>query len=193
VGQLESTLGLNGVVWLTAVVIAAVFAWTFRLLIARGANLLAALVLVLLALWASTIHFLARPHVLSWLFTLAWFVILDSSERECFGEPCRTGAGSHAGDGCGRCRLLMLVWVNVHGGFWWGLYCWEFSWRALHGLGSERKTTRIEELLLKIAAREGGCVEFVLGRAAFRPRPAWSIPMVGNCTSTFIPISRIAS
>jgi hypothetical protein len=84
VGQLETTLGLNGVVWFTAVVIAAVFAWVFRLLIARGTNLLVALVLVLLAVAASMIHFLARPHVVSWLFMLAWFWILDSSERESF-------------------------------------------------------------------------------------------------------------
>src|ERR1700675_4604354 len=48
VGQLDSVLGLNGVVWLTAVVIAAVFGWMFRLLVARGTNLLVALVLVLL-------------------------------------------------------------------------------------------------------------------------------------------------
>ena len=48
---------------ITAVVIAAVFAWTFRLLIARGTNLLVALALVLLAVSGSTIHFLARPHV----------------------------------------------------------------------------------------------------------------------------------
>src|SRR6266700_3330126 len=33
VGFLEAKLGLNGVVWFTAVVIAAVFAWIFRLLI----------------------------------------------------------------------------------------------------------------------------------------------------------------
>ena len=45
VGQLDATLGLNGVVWLTAVVIATVFAWTFRLLMARRANMLVALAL----------------------------------------------------------------------------------------------------------------------------------------------------
>jgi hypothetical protein len=56
------------------------------------------------------IHFLARPHVVSWLFTLVWFWALDSSERDCLR-------------GRGRSRwlwalpFLMLVWVNVHGGF----------------------------------------------------------------------------
>jgi hypothetical protein len=77
---------MNGVVWFTAVVIAATFAGMFRLLIARGTNILAAMALLLLAVSASMIHFLARPHVVSWLFTLAWFWILDSSERVCFDE-----------------------------------------------------------------------------------------------------------
>jgi hypothetical protein len=112
VGQLEATLGLNGVVWLTAVVIAAVFAWTFRLLIARGTNVLVALALVLLAVAGSMIHFLARPHVVSWLFTLAWFWILDSSERDGFD-----GRGGPGRPWIRALPLLMLVWVNVHGGF----------------------------------------------------------------------------
>src|SRR5208337_3578184 len=80
VGKLEAWCGLNGVVWLTAVVIATVFAGTFRLAVARGTNLLLALLLTLLAISASMIQFLARPHVLSWLFVLAWFWILDSTD-----------------------------------------------------------------------------------------------------------------
>jgi hypothetical protein len=79
VGELEAQFSLNGVVWFTAIVIAVVFAWTFHLLIARGTQICISVALVLLALSSSTIHFLARPHVVSWLFTLAWFWILDSS------------------------------------------------------------------------------------------------------------------
>src|ERR1700731_1881810 len=67
VGQLERLAGLNGVVWFTAFTIALVFAWTLQLLVRRGTNLLLALGLVLLAASASMIHFLARPHVVSWL------------------------------------------------------------------------------------------------------------------------------
>ncbi len=81
VGWLETAAGLNGVVLFTALVIALVFAWTFRLLLRRGTNILVAVVLVLLAASAAMIHFLARPHVVSWLFTVAWFWILESSER----------------------------------------------------------------------------------------------------------------
>src|SRR3984885_13135574 len=80
-GRLESGLGLNGVVWLTAVVLAAVFGLLFRLLMRGGTHIFAAVILVLLAVSASMIHFLARPHVVSWLFTLIWFAILDGDER----------------------------------------------------------------------------------------------------------------
>jgi hypothetical protein len=149
VGRLEATLGLNGVVWLTAVVIAAVFAWTFRLVIARGTNLLVALVLVLLALWASAIHFLARPHVLSWLFTLASFVILDSSERECFGDP---GGRRLLGRRLWALPLLMVVWVNVHGGFLVGFVLLGIFWLGAVWTWYRAKEARIEELLLKVAA-----------------------------------------
>jgi hypothetical protein len=144
VGQLDATLGLNGVVWLTAVVIATVFAWTFRLLIARGTNLFVAVVLVLLALSASMIHFLARPHVVSWLFTLAWFWILDSSEREC--------VDGQRGRRLWALPVLMLGWVNMHGGFLVG-----FVLLGIFLLGAgwswfTAKESRIEDALQKIGA-----------------------------------------
>ncbi len=149
VGQLDATLGLNGVVWFTAVVIAAVFAGMFRLLIARGTNVLVALVLVLLAMSASMIHFLARPHVVSWLFTLTWFWILDSSDRDCF-------------DGFGRRRrrwlwalpLLMLVWGNVHGGFLVGFVLLGIFLLGAAWTWFRASQNRIEEILQKIAARK---------------------------------------
>src|SRR5579863_5649068 len=49
VGWLDRAAGLNGVVLFTAVIIATVFSWTFRLLVRRGTNVLLALILVLLA------------------------------------------------------------------------------------------------------------------------------------------------
>ncbi len=143
----KPTLGLNGVVWITAVVIAAVFAWMFRLLMARGVNVVIALLLVLLALWASTIHFLARPHVMSWLFTLAWFVILDSSERDSLSGDLERG-----GRWLWTLPLLMLVWVNVHGGFLLGFVLWGIFLLGAAWSWFRAKDNRIEEVLQKIAA-----------------------------------------
>jgi hypothetical protein len=147
VGLLESKLGLNGVVWFTAVVIAAVFACMFRLLISRGSNLLVTFFLVLLAISASMIHFLARPHVTSWFLTLTWFWILDSSERDCFSPQSAT-----------RSRwlwtlpLLTIVWVNVHGGFLVGFVLLGIFLFAAVWVWFQAKQERIETLLLKIAA-----------------------------------------
>lgn len=140
VGKLESRCGLNGVLWLTAVLIAAAFGWTFRLLIARRTNLFVALVLVLLAISASTIHFLARPHVFSWLFMVAWFWILDATESS-FGQNRNQ-----------RRRLwilpvLMLVWVNVHGGFLLGFILLAIYWLEALWTWINTRPDRIEDLL----------------------------------------------
>ena len=109
VGWLESGAGLNGVVLFTALIIAVTFTWTFRLLLRWGTNVVVAVILVLLAASASMIHFLARPHVVSWLFTVAWFWILESSEKRCDGshpsssESSGTEAATRGFCGCCRC------------------------------------------------------------------------------------------
>jgi hypothetical protein len=107
IATIHHWLGLNGVVLFTAVIIAATFALALRLSLRRGADLPSTTVLLAFALGASTIHLLARPHVLSWLFAVVWFQILDEAE---------------AGDRGKKRRLwwlpaLMMLWVNLHGGF----------------------------------------------------------------------------
>jgi hypothetical protein len=156
VGWLECAAGLNGVVLFTALVIATVFAWTFRLLLRRGTNILVALVLVLLAASAAMIHFLARPHVVSWLFTVAWFWILDSSEISCCASDSEspTSSASKLQRGLMLWLLppLMLVWVNLHGGFLVGfvllaIYWCSAAWQWLRPTGD-----RFDDILRKIRA-----------------------------------------
>ncbi|HSS98068.1 MAG TPA: hypothetical protein VLK33_13600 [Terriglobales bacterium] len=106
IARLHGWYGLNGVVFGSAFVIAVTFSLMFLLAQARGGSLAGTVLLSLLAITASSIHFLARPHILSWVLTLLWFHLLDSSET--------TPSG-------GRKLLwlpaIMLLWVNVHGGF----------------------------------------------------------------------------
>jgi hypothetical protein len=134
VGWLDSEAALNGVVLFTALIIALVFASTFRLLLRRGANVFVALVLVLLAASASMIHFLTRPHVVSWLFTLVWFWILDSWETDSWDPAAPSNPDSSAHPKTRRglplwlLPLLMLVWVNVHGGFLVGFVLLAIYW-----------------------------------------------------------------
>ena len=112
IAGIHYSFGLNGVVFFTAVMISLTFALTLRLCLGRGADLPITALLLALSLGVSMIHLFARPHVLSWLFTVIWFQLLDSSESVDSAE--------------GRRRVwylpaLMLLWVNVHGGFVLGL------------------------------------------------------------------------
>ncbi len=109
IASVHHWLGLNGIVFFTALLIAATFALTLRMTIDRGAALPVAVVLVVLAVSASTIHIFVRPHVVSWLLALVWFHILDSAESQ-----------------RGQARLywlpvITLLWANLHGGFLLGL------------------------------------------------------------------------
>jgi hypothetical protein len=132
-GWLESAAGLNGVVWFAALVVAVVFAWTLGLLLRRRTNLLLALILVLLAASAMMIHLFARPHVLSWLFTVAWLWILESSE-ECSGGALDSSRSNRLHNRLWMLPPLMLVWLNVHGGFLVGFVLLAIYWcsAALH-------------------------------------------------------------
>ena len=101
-------MGLNGVVFFTALIIALTFALTLRLCLQRGADLPVTALLLALSLGVSMIHLFARPHVLSWLFTVIWFQLLDSSESANLAASPRR---------LWYLPALMLLWVNVHGGF----------------------------------------------------------------------------
>lgn len=110
IAAVHSHVGLNGVVVFTAAVIALTFALALQHVLRRGASLPVAAGLLILAVGASMIHVTARPHVLSWLFAVIWFEVLDRSKESPGGMK----------------RLfwlpfLMLFWVNLHGGFLLGL------------------------------------------------------------------------
>src|SRR5205807_9289905 len=68
-------------------------------------NLPVAILVLLLAVAASSVHLFARPHVLSWLFTIVWWEILERFEDD--GQTVNLL----------WLPLLTVLWVNVHGGF----------------------------------------------------------------------------
>jgi len=111
VGWIYGHVGLNGVVLFSAFVIALTLALVFRFSRLRGGSVIATAVLFLICIVACSIHFLARPHVVSWLITVVWFWIADSSYR-------RNGPRDY---GIWWLPLLMLLWANLHGGFLMGL------------------------------------------------------------------------
>jgi hypothetical protein len=112
-GILHQACGLNGVVWLCALLVAAIFALLLSQLVKRGTGLPLAIVLMLLAEAAATIHLYARPHIVSWLFSLLWFVALDRWERCEHASPPRWMPWFFPAS--------MLLWVNLHGGWLFGM------------------------------------------------------------------------
>jgi hypothetical protein len=104
-GWIHNHAALNGVVFLSALVISATLALVFRFTLRRGANIAFSLVFFVLCALVSSIHFLARPHVVGWLLTIGWFWVLETSrsarsKRRLLWLP-----------------LLMILWTNLHGGF----------------------------------------------------------------------------
>jgi hypothetical protein len=109
IGAVYNTTGLNGVVTISVWIIATSFLIAVRMMLRGGGNYIIILVLFLLAVSAAMIHALARPHLVSWLFVVVWFAILDREETEPGNTRLRTRLY--------WLPVLMLAWVNLHGGF----------------------------------------------------------------------------
>jgi hypothetical protein len=111
-GLLHRACGLNGVVWLCAALIASTFTLLLSQLLRRGMGLPFSIVLTLLAESAATIHLFARPHIVSWLLTLLWFIALERWESMQGSAPRWIAWFFPAS---------MLLWVNLHGGWVFGM------------------------------------------------------------------------
>src|SRR3989442_1715473 len=98
--------GWGGLVAASALTITLARVLLFRFLIGRGDDVLAAFGAVVAAAATASSHWLARPHLLTVLFLVAWAIILEQVVH-----------------GRWRRRALLalpplaLVWCNVHGGF----------------------------------------------------------------------------
>ncbi|MBW7919434.1 MAG: hypothetical protein H3C52_09045 [Anaerolineales bacterium] len=121
----NSLLGLDGTILLCAGIIAAGFAVLYNDAARRSRMPLAAAAIVALAAAASSLHWLPRPHVTTFLFLALWLERLDRIQR---GE--RVALWQFPG--------LMLVWANAHGGFIFGMLAWlaytaGWGWEKLSG------------------------------------------------------------
>jgi hypothetical protein len=109
-GIVHGAMGLNGVVWLAALLMATTFALLLSEMLRRGTGMPVALLLWLLALGASSIHLFARPHIVSWLLTVLWFVALERWEQGSAPFWLRWFFPAS-----------MVLWVNLHGGWLFGM------------------------------------------------------------------------
>ncbi len=106
--SLHRLAGLKGVVLFAGVFIA-IFAWSLlRRMVTRGAHLLCAMAISLLGVGASSIHFLARPHLFTLLFLSLSVWMIEADRKNSSVRSAR------------RLWLLVplaVVWTNLHGGF----------------------------------------------------------------------------
>ena len=100
--------GFAGVVALFALTLALAFVVLFRRLMDESGDILLAGAVTVLAVLSSAIHWLARPHLFSLLLTVICYQVLDRFQRR--GE-----------DRLWVLPPLMLLWVNLHGGYIFGL------------------------------------------------------------------------
>lgn len=106
--EIHRLAGLAGVAFVNACLLCVISVVLFRLIRRACDNDLVSFLFTLIAIGGSTLHWLARPHLFSWLLLLAFLHVWASAEQ-------------------GRVKqlrwlpLLSLVWANVHGGFFIGI------------------------------------------------------------------------
>jgi hypothetical protein len=100
--------GLIGIVVLFSLTIATTHLLLFRMLRGDSQDILMPLLLTVIAASTSSIHWLARPHIFSLMLTVIWYSVLNRfqyrGKNQLFVLP-----------------LIMLLWVNLHGGYIFGL------------------------------------------------------------------------
>ncbi len=107
-GWLNLQWGMAAVILASMLVICITSVLLFRLLRRQCGNPLLAVVVMFFVTGGSAVHWLARPHLFTLLFTVVFFSILERVKE-------------------GRTQLLWylpgltLLWTNLHGGFFVGL------------------------------------------------------------------------
>ncbi len=107
-GWLHQQWGMAAVIFASVMVIGTTFAIVYRLCLRCSGSPIFAIAVTLVAAFASSIHWLARPHLFTMLFVAVFYTLLQRVEE-------------------GRTRLLLwllpltVLWTNLHGGFLAGI------------------------------------------------------------------------
>ncbi|HAV76766.1 MAG TPA: hypothetical protein DCX53_05360, partial [Anaerolineae bacterium] len=112
--------GLSGVVILTSFLISLTFTLVYRMVLNRNVPRIIAFLIVLLAAFASGLHWLTRPHIFTFLFAAVWVYLLENNKTKLWLFP-----------------LTMTLWANTHGAFIagfaiWGAYFAGWLWGLLN-------------------------------------------------------------
>jgi len=125
--------GLRAVVLFSILLISAIFALLFHL-VCRRSNPIVAILVTVLAAGASSIHWLARPHLFTLLLAVLFYAALER-----FAElNQRVNPGQTRPAGIRYLALLpagVILWANIHQGFFVGILM-----IAVFGAGEVLKT-----------------------------------------------------
>ena len=116
-GFLNMHFGLGAVVALSMLIICTTSALLFRLVARKCPNRLIAIGVTLMAAAAGSIHWLARPHLFTLLFTVIFLGILDEVYQGLSANPYTYSTKKLFF----LLPALTVLWTNLHGGFVAGL------------------------------------------------------------------------
>jgi hypothetical protein len=100
----HKSLGLQGIVFLFALLLSTTYWLLFRWIRSGRRNILMDLLILVLVVLSSRIHWLARPHVFSLLLVVLLYKILILHQED-------------RGNYLYVIPPMMFLWVNLHGGF----------------------------------------------------------------------------
>ena len=109
--KLNAIGGLQTVVMFTILLLSVMFASLF-FLVRRKANPMVAIVVTMLAAAASSLHWLARPHLFTLLFLILFYAALEQVQE---GRTHFHGVPILA-----ALPAITILWTNLHGGFFVG-------------------------------------------------------------------------
>jgi len=114
----KNLFGLKGIILLFALVVATAFWVLYKHLYQKSQTIMLSLFVVVFVIMTSFVHWIARPHMFTFFFLALWMLLLDRLSQRKYNLWWAMPA-------------MMLVWVNMHGGFIIGFITW-----IIYGFGA---------------------------------------------------------
>jgi uncharacterized membrane protein len=101
--------GLGGVAFVNVIVLGAVSVLLYKLVLRASGNEIVGFFVTALAICGSSLHWLARPHLLSWVFFLLFLHLIRDLQE------------SRGGRSLYLLPAVTVAWVNIHPSFFLGI------------------------------------------------------------------------